>query len=722
MIALAAFSAPASADYIIAGDADDDCRITTTDVALALHIAAGDITPDQERTDMNADGTISSLDALMIRMMTQVSVDAPEIVSGAFDAKIEICDVTDLDSGQFDLTFDPAVVNVTNVSSGEIDGTMIPIDSWNFTDAGTIRVLLNLPAVTGISGDGQIATISFETTGTAGDISVLELSRGSLVDCGSNETPALWFGCEVVIGVPVTVNAPEVITEAFTATVDVEDISNMNSGQFDLSFDPGVVNVTNVSSGEIGGTEVPVALWRFIDADTIRVIFKLSGVNGTSGSGSVATIEFAVPGSQSDTCTLDITDGILVDTAADEIPATWADSEVAIGVPVAVNAPEVIIEAFTATVDVEDISNMNSGQFDLTFDPGVVNVTNVSSGEISGTAIPIVDWRFMDTDTIRVIFKLSGVNGTSGSGSVATIDFARVGSQSDACALDITDGTLVDTAADAIPATWADSEVAIGVSVTVNAPEVIIEAFTATIDVEDILNINSGQFDLTFDPGVVNVTNVSSGEISGTEIPIVDWRFMDVDTIRVIFKLSGVDGVGGSGSVATIDFARVGSQSDACALDIAGTLVDTVADAIPATWADANVAIGVPVTVSAPETVSDTFAATVDVEDISNINSGQFDLTFDSGVVNVTNVSSGDVSGTEIPIVDWRFMDADTIRVLFKLSGADGVSGSGSVATIEFAVSGSQGDTSVLDISDGALSDTGAGGIPAVWIDGGVTV
>ncbi len=69
MIVLAAFSAPASADYIISGDADDDCGITAADVALALQMGAGSIAPDQERVDMNADGTISSLDALMILMM-----------------------------------------------------------------------------------------------------------------------------------------------------------------------------------------------------------------------------------------------------------------------------------------------------------------------------------------------------------------------------------------------------------------------------------------------------------------------------------------------------------------------------------------------------------------------------------------------------------------------------------------------------------------------------
>ena len=464
MIVLAAFSAPASADYIISGDANDDCRITTADVALALQMVTGSIASDQERVDVNADGTISSLDVLMILMMaqmTQVSADAPEIVSDAFDVTIEIYDVMDLDSGQFDLTFDPAVVNVTGVSSGEIDGTTIPIDSWNFTDAGTIRVLLNPLEVTGVSGDGQIATISFEIVGAAGDASVLELSRGSFVDCGSNETPALWFGCEVVIGVPVTVNAPEVISAAFTATVDVEDISNINSGQFDMTFDPSVVNVTNVSFGEISGIEVPIVDWRFMDVDTIRVIFKLSLVDGVSGSGYVATVDFAKVGSQSDTCTLDIADGILVDTAADEIPATWVGANVTIGVPVMVNTPETVSDAFTVTIDVEDVLNMHSGQFDMTFDPGVVNVTNVSSGEIGGTEMPITIWRFMDTGTVRVLFRLSSANGASGTGSVATIEFVVSGSQGDTSVLDISNGLLSDAGAGEIQAVWIDGRVTV---------------------------------------------------------------------------------------------------------------------------------------------------------------------------------------------------------------------------------------------------------------------
>jgi len=681
LMVLAIFSASASADIAIVGDANNDSVITTADAALVLQMATGSVAADPS-ADVNYDSVTNSVDAFMVLSMAQqvqVCVNAPDVVSEAFDATIDVCEITDLDSGQFELTFDSSVVNVTAVDTGDIGGTEVPIDSWNFTDAGTIRVLFNLPNATGVSGSGQIATISFEIVGAPGDTSVLNLSNGMLVDVMSNETPALWHDCEVAVGVAVAVNSPEVTIGAFSATVDVEDIAGMNGGQFDLTFDPGVVNVTNVTSGEIGGTAIPIVDWGFMDADTIRVLFKLSGADGVSGTGSLATIDFAMAGSQSDACALDISDGTLSDTEADEIPATWVDAAVAIGVAGAVNSPEVTIGAFSATVDVEDVVEMNGGQFDLSFDASVVNVTNVTAGDIAGTTVPLLNWTFMDPDTIRVLFKLSRADGVSGSGSVATIEFALTGSQSDATVLDISAGNLADVNADEIPATWADAAVAIGVPVTVNAPEVTTDAFTATVDINGVAEMNSGQFDLTFDPSVVNVVNVSAGSIGGTTVPLLNWTFMDPDTIRVLFKLSGADGVSGSGSVATIDFALTG-------------LADVNADEIPATWADASVAIGVTVAVNSPETISGAFSATVDVEDIAGMNGGQFDLTFDPSVVNVTNVTSGEIGGTAIPIVDWGFMDADTVRVLFKLSGADGVSGTGSLATIDFAMVGSQSD------------------------------
>jgi hypothetical protein len=135
LIILAAFSAPVSAEIV--GDANNDGRITTADSVIALQMSVGSVAPDLERADVNGDGKVNSLDALMILRMaqkTQVCVNAPEIVSGAFNATVDVYNVADLDSGQFDLSFDSSVVNVTGVDPGNIDGTTVPVSNWRFMD------------------------------------------------------------------------------------------------------------------------------------------------------------------------------------------------------------------------------------------------------------------------------------------------------------------------------------------------------------------------------------------------------------------------------------------------------------------------------------------------------------------------------------------------------------------------------------------------------------
>ena len=204
LITLAAFSAPASADCNIVGDANNDNRITTADSLLALRMAVGSMPPDIERADVNHDGAVNSLDALMILTMaqkTQVRVNAPEMVSGTFDATIEMYNAADLDSGQFDLSFDSSVVNVTDVDSGNIGGTTVPISDWRFMDADTIRVLFDLPDGDLASGSGSLATVNFEIIGSAGATSILDISDGYLFDLDTYSAgiPATWTDCGVTV-------------------------------------------------------------------------------------------------------------------------------------------------------------------------------------------------------------------------------------------------------------------------------------------------------------------------------------------------------------------------------------------------------------------------------------------------------------------------------------------------------------------------------------------
>ena len=133
---------------------------------------------------------------------TSVSVNAPDNVDSDFSVAVEIENAVDLDSGQFDLYFDPAAVNVTGVDDGIIGGTTIPIDNWALIDKNVIRVLFNLPGIDGVSGSGSLATVHFETI-VPGDCA-MELSGGLLVDIMAEVIPASWNGVESVVSKTAT--------------------------------------------------------------------------------------------------------------------------------------------------------------------------------------------------------------------------------------------------------------------------------------------------------------------------------------------------------------------------------------------------------------------------------------------------------------------------------------------------------------------------------------
>jgi len=265
--------------------------------------------------------------------------------------------------------------------------------------------------------------------------------------------------------VNVAVNAPEYVEGTFNASIDVDSVTDFNSGQFDLAFDSSVVNVTDVVAGSLDGATIPVSDWEHLDNDTIKVIMDVSGIAGVNASGNLAMISFEVVGATGDKSMLNISNGLLVNTDAEAILAEWINDEVTVGtipVQVTVNAPEYVEGSFDASIDVDSVTNFNSGQFDLAFDSSVVNVTDVAEGSLDGETIPVSDWDRLDNDTIRVIMDVLGIAGVNGSGNLATISFTVVGEAGAKSALDISDGLLVNTEAEAIPAEWIDDVVIVG--------------------------------------------------------------------------------------------------------------------------------------------------------------------------------------------------------------------------------------------------------------------
>ena len=152
-------------------------------------------------------------------------------------------------------------------------------------------------------------------------------------------TPVIAQEAEVTKVTKVTVNAPEYVEKGgtFVAIIDVDSVTDFSAANFDLSFDPDVIEVSDVKGGEINGEEISNCMWLPMDADTVRVAIMMEpvGEKCVSGSGYIAEIEFDVRGEEGDESKLDISKGKLKNVdLTKKIPANWINATVIIGVPV----------------------------------------------------------------------------------------------------------------------------------------------------------------------------------------------------------------------------------------------------------------------------------------------------------------------------------------------------------------------------------------------------
>ena len=108
---------------------------------------------------------------------------------------------------------------------------------------------------------------------------------------------------------------------------------DFNGGWFDLSFDRNVVKVEELEDGCIDGETIPIGDWGFMNGrETINVWLNVPEVAGVDGSGYLTKISFEVKGDEGDECVLDIENGMLGNTSAEEIRAEWIDAKITVGV------------------------------------------------------------------------------------------------------------------------------------------------------------------------------------------------------------------------------------------------------------------------------------------------------------------------------------------------------------------------------------------------------
>jgi len=123
-----------------------------------------------------------------------VVIDAPTKVAAgsSFAVDVDVTDVTGFDAGQFDISFDEAVIQLDDVVAGSIGTTPIPVAVWNKIGPGVYRVVVNVPGVPGVDGHGSLATLNFQAIGEVGDKSTIDLSNGFIGNNRAEEIAATW--------------------------------------------------------------------------------------------------------------------------------------------------------------------------------------------------------------------------------------------------------------------------------------------------------------------------------------------------------------------------------------------------------------------------------------------------------------------------------------------------------------------------------------------------
>ena len=142
-------------------------------------------------------------------------------------------------------------------------------------------------------------------------------------------------GCDVPLLVYLSTVNHASLDEHFIAKVMVGNICNFDAANYDITYNPDVLEVIDVLDGEIGRTIIPVSIWGYISPDDvtsgrIRIINNVQWVPGVDGTGYLAEIEFKVISITVEATDLWIGDGILGDNQAMEIETIWLGTSISL--------------------------------------------------------------------------------------------------------------------------------------------------------------------------------------------------------------------------------------------------------------------------------------------------------------------------------------------------------------------------------------------------------
>jgi hypothetical protein len=384
--------------------------------------------------------------AVVAAAPVEVMVCAPDEVAqdSDFTAGISIGEVEDFDGCYYDVSFDASVLRLDNVTSGLIGSTTIPVEVYWEISSGTWRVVQSLPGAIGVTGSGYLAVLHFHVIGSEGDSSTISLA-GSLYDTLAEEIAVTWTGDSIAVA-NQDITPPTVVS-----------VSPAN-GAANVAADTAV---TAAFSDAMDASTIITSSFTLVAGDT-PVLGSVSYNSYTHTAIFTLDADLAYDGTYTATLSTAITDA-----AGNPLASVYSwNFSVICCVPsviISIYAPgqAATNSSFGAYLYIRAINapslldfDMRSCSYDVSFDASVLELTDVTSGRIGSTTIPVGSYSEVSPGTYRVIQSIPSLIGTYNLGYLTVLHFSVVGSEGDSSNIRLSNAVILNGSGEEIEAGW----------------------------------------------------------------------------------------------------------------------------------------------------------------------------------------------------------------------------------------------------------------------------
>ncbi|MEA1894939.1 MAG: cohesin domain-containing protein [Euryarchaeota archaeon] len=230
---------------------------------------------------------------------TTISIADVDVEYGStIIAPIRIANATILGGCEINITYNSSVVYVTGVTPGDMNLLAYNIDN----EFGWVYV--NAINVSGQNGDATLACVNLTAVGDVADVSPLNITAVTLFDTDYNRTPCVTRnGSFTVLPSGVATISIGNGSDIMTTSIAIEDGANVCACDITLTFNASVVNVTDVTCGDM---DVTMANLEHVHEGFVRIGTFQTDNPGMSGNIAFANVTFEPVGNIGDTCSLNL--------------------------------------------------------------------------------------------------------------------------------------------------------------------------------------------------------------------------------------------------------------------------------------------------------------------------------------------------------------------------------------------------------------------------------